>query len=208
LEQLRNHFSSTKKYPFIIGDKVELDRLLENLEYDERLSPAILAESLHVDVPAWFEQRKSEAFENGLVEEEIAGEWSGESPEKESIQGHLDILTKAIKPVVYIGMANIDQPWMLPSETKYGGWNECPDASIQCAVMRYWKERHGAEIVSLSGDIIECLVQNPPRTVEDAIKLAWEQYWYCGDIVDQGTETIANLAAGLMNSNYWFFWWD
>jgi hypothetical protein len=74
--------------------------------------------------------------------------------------------------------------------------------------MRYWKERYGAEIVSLSGDVIECAVQKPPRTIEDSIELAWEQYWYCSDIVDQGTQTIMNLAAGLMNSDYWFFWWD
>jgi hypothetical protein len=121
LEQLRDHFSSTKNYPFIIGDREELERLLENMKYDDRLQSAIVTESLGIDVLAWFEQRKSEAHEDGFVDEDMVGEWSGESQEKESIKSYLDILTGAIKPVVYIGIANIDQPWMLPAETKYGG---------------------------------------------------------------------------------------
>jgi hypothetical protein len=28
------------------------------------------------------------------------------------------------------------------------------------------------------------------------------------DIVDQGCESISNLAATLLNSPYWYFWWD
>lgn len=38
--------------------------------------------------------------------------------------------------------------------------------------------------------------------------LAKELYEYCPDIVDQGMGTITNLAALLMVSNAWFFWWD
>ncbi|MBL8817724.1 MAG: DUF4253 domain-containing protein [Planctomyces sp.] len=29
-----------------------------------------------------------------------------------------------------------------------------------------------------------------------------------GDIVEQGCESISNLAATLVNSGYWYFWWD
>jgi hypothetical protein len=38
--------------------------------------------------------------------------------------------------------------------------------------------------------------------------LAWEQYWYCLDIVDQGVGSVSALAATLLNSTYWYFWWD
>jgi hypothetical protein len=51
-------------------------------------------------------------------------------------------------------------------------------------------------------------VANPPTTKEDALKLAEEQFVYCEDIVTQGTETIENLAAGLINAKKWYFWWD
>jgi hypothetical protein len=58
----------------------------------------------------------------------------------------------------------------------------------------YWQKEFGAEIVSVSGDVIECIVNNPPRDKETPIKLAWLQYWYCTDIVDQSCEIISNLA--------------
>ena len=208
LEELRGRYPSTKKYPFLIGGERQLEMLLEVMEYEEREPAAIVAESLSIDVPAWFEERKAEFWEGDRVEDDVAGEWRGEAEEKDGVKAHLDIVTGAIKPVVYIGLATVGEPWMLPAAVKYGGWNVCPDAAVQCAVMRYWKERHDAEIVSIAGDVIECVVRRPPQTAEDSIALAWEQYWYCNDIVDQGTGTVANLAAGLMNSNYWFFWWD
>jgi hypothetical protein len=31
---------------------------------------------------------------------------------------------------------------------------------------------------------------------------------YCEDIVIQGTQTVENLAAGLLGNNLWYFWWD
>jgi hypothetical protein len=68
--------------------------------------------------------------------------------------------------------------------------------------------RAGAEIAGVSGDVIECIVANPPRDKEQSMNLAWEQYLYCQDIVVQGRETISNLAATLLNSPYWYFWWD
>jgi hypothetical protein len=47
-----------------------------------------------------------------------------------------------------------------------------------------------------------------PATREEALELAREQYFYCNDIVDQGMGSYRRLAAGLMASDWWFFWWD
>ena len=49
---------------------------------------------------------------------------------------------------------------------------------------------------------------HPPTTRSAAYQLAWEQYIYCSDIVIQGTQTLSNLAASLLNAPIWFFWWD
>jgi hypothetical protein len=38
--------------------------------------------------------------------------------------------------------------------------------------------------------------------------LAREQYLYCSDIVWQGVGSVSNLSKTLLNSNYWYFWWD
>lgn len=97
---------------------------------------------------------------------------------------------------------------MLPAFTRFGGWNECPPPTVHCAAMRYWQKEYGAEICSMRFDTIECTVSAPPSTREAARQLAWQLYWYCGDIVEYGGQAISRLAAELIDSNYWFFWWD
>ena len=42
----------------------------------------------------------------------------------------------------------------------------------------------------------------------EALDLAREQYAYCPDLVDQGTETLSALAASLLKDEWWHFWWD
>lgn len=40
------------------------------------------------------------------------------------------------------------------------------------------------------------------------MRLAWEQYWYFADFVDQGVQSVANLAGALFGGSIWYFWWD
>ena len=54
--------------------------------------------------------------------------------------------------------------------------------------------------MAVTSDTIELSVSNPPKTREDALKLAEEQFIYCEDIVLQGTETLEALATELLNS--------
>jgi hypothetical protein len=44
--------------------------------------------------------------------------------------------------------------------------------------------------------------------MEEARRLAHEQFIYCADIVHQGVQTESNLAQTLLGSGNWFFWWD
>ncbi len=75
-------------------------------------------------------------------------------------------------------------------------------------MMRYWAPKYRMEIVTLSHDTIECRVGDPPLTRAKAMALAREQCHYSCDIVAQGTETVVALAASLLSSDYWYFWWD
>jgi len=208
LKELRSNYPSANKYPFLIGDEEELERLHEAAEFNQSELSQIVVESLNLDLEAWFQERRSNAAEYEFNEIELLGQWPNEFIKHEGITVHRDVLSGALKPTVFIGLADIAEPWMLPAATAYGNWNDCPEASLHCAIMRRWNEQYGAEIVSMSGDVIECHVKRPPATKADAITLAWEQYWYCTDIVEQGVETISNLAATLLNHEYWYFWWD
>jgi hypothetical protein len=51
-------------------------------------------------------------------------------------------------------------------------------------------------------------VARRPATRDEALELARAQHVYCNDIIDQGVGSYRALAAGLMASDWWFFWWD
>lgn len=212
-EQLRRQWQPGVTYPFLIGERSELDRIHELAAYEKRTPATIIAESLQINITEWVKQCESEqqdAYEEDeeFDEESLLGEWSGEFVPNGDIVIHRDLLTGNLKPQVYLGLIPIDALWMLPAFLRFGNWNACPEAAFHCAIMRYWQQQYGAEIVTMSSDVIECRVQRPPTTKEEAIKLAWEQYWYCEDIVMQGCGDIMSLAAQLLNSHHWFFWWD
>jgi hypothetical protein len=107
-----------------------------------------------------------------------------------------------------MGLVPTTTPWEVPAFLRMGGWNSCPDAAVHCAIHRYWQSQFGAVIVAATADVVEMDVSRPPGTREAAMELAKQQYNYCSDIVDQGTETLSLLAASLLNGAAWYFWWD
>jgi Domain of unknown function (DUF4253) len=50
-------------------------------------------------------------------------------------------------------------------------------------------------------------VERPPHTLELARRVAAEQYAFADDVpgID---DTVASIAAGLVNTPIWQFWWD
>ena len=207
LHQRRSQFASSGEYAFLIGSDNDLDEMTEAMESAREGQESIIAAATELDLDDWLRERKR-VIEDQFYDEDLAGEWPEETEEKSSIGMHKDVLSGKIHPEVILGLADIAQPWHLPAVLNYGGWNECPLPEVQCAFFKRWQERFGAEIAAVSTDIIECVVARPPTDQEGAMKLAWEHYWYCTDVVLQGTQSISNLAAILQNSNYWYFWWD
>lgn len=208
LESRREAYPTTGSYPFLIGDARELERVHEAAEYNEQSFEDIVRGSLNVDLAKWIADRRREAESYDFSADEVVGDWPGEVVEKGSVSLHRKTVSGAVMPEVILGSAAISEPWQLPAVVGYGGWNECPMPEVHCAFHSQWQTKFGAQIASMSGDVIECVVSNPPTDQAAAMELAWQQYWYCADIVDQGCETISNLAATLINSPYWFFWWD
>ena len=109
---------------------------------------------------------------------------------------------------MHLAIIPTDDPTQVPAYLRWGNWNACPAPEVHVAVHRKWRAQYGAEIVGISGDVIDMRVTKRPKTREEALALAKEQYLYCSDIVLQGTETLEALAASLMDSDWWYFWWD
>ena len=89
-----------------------------------------------------------------------------------------------------------------------GGYNDCPLPAEQIVVAKYWYEKYGAVPAGITYDEIEFYVEKPVQTLEEAKKLAVEQYAFCYDIVDQCCGTFEKLADGLYKNIQWYFWWD
>jgi hypothetical protein len=111
-------------------------------------------------------------------------------------------------PRVFIAEVTGSDPTALPAHLRFGGWNLNPAPEMHVAAFRHWAAAYGAVPVAMSADVIEMRVDRRPATREAALTLAREMYEYCPDIVDQGTGTLSALAAELMVSDLWYFWWD
>jgi hypothetical protein len=97
---------------------------------------------------------------------------------------------------------------MAPCFLRIGNWNAVPKAQEHAAIFKYWQEKFGASVACIADDVIELTVIRPAATRDEALALARQQYVYCADIVDQGVGSIEALAATLIGSTVWYFWWD
>jgi hypothetical protein len=113
-----------------------------------------------------------------------------------------------IKDRVVVALLPVTQSHEVPGYLLYGNWNACPPAEYHVAALRSWFDRYGAEIVGVTNDTLNIRVARKPGTREEALELAREHYIYCDDVIDQGVSTLSNLAAQLMQHEWWYFWWD
>ncbi len=207
--KIRGALDKTGFYPVILGDPEELDNYdLEGEDLDEETHP-LLEEANSLDMEKWFNYKLEEL--NSWDEEfELP---RGDFPDKPPATSNTftiptDITTGEFLPEVVIALVPTRNGWEVPAYLEWGGWNECPDPVEHVAVLKLWHEQYGAALVGLSSDTLELEVSKQPASRDEAIALATRQYAYCPDIVEQGVGTIEELAAGLMVTKTWFFWWD
>lgn len=126
-------------------------------------------------------------------------------PDKYEIKGGEVVTTKV--ETVMIATFPTDDWTEVFAYARFGGWNACPWPHEHVAAFRHWTERYGLRLVGMSHDTLYLRATRKPKTREEALELAREQYDYCPDLVDQGVP-LRELAAGLMANDWWFFWWD
>lgn len=137
------------------------------------------------------------------------GEWPKElPPPMNGLTVAEDSRQQAPLETVIIVLVPTDDATTIPAHLRWGGWNANPPAEFHVAALRSWRDRFGAELIGLGPDVINLRVARRPKTREEAMALAREQYLYCNDIVDQGVGTLSRLAALLYTQDWWYFWWD
>ena len=139
---------------------------------------------------------------------EISGDWPSEADALDGPLAVVNPVTNQPLPQTYIGVFPTDDETEIPALLRWGAWNDCPAPEVHVAHLRGWRDAYGAKLVSITRDTIELKVDRRPASREEALELARQHFAYCPDIVLQGTQTIEALAASLMQSDWWFFWWD
>jgi hypothetical protein len=214
--QLMEMSSSTGYWPVLVGDIEEYERRRGIGQKNPQSVDETLKFAQTISMPQWSEKKHEEILadiaayndDENASETTSEGEWpSGVGPSTQFITP-FDILSR--KPLKRLGIALVPTrvPWEVLAFLEFGGWNDCPEDAVHCAAHRYWEQEYGAVIVAATTDVVEMKVARGPRTREAAMSLAKQQYSYCADIVEQGTETISNLAASLLGGTAWYFWWD
>jgi len=204
LERRTALLAAERGYPVIAGSPGNVELLVEGDEAGEG-GETCLEEAARIDVDEWLERRV--AGDPEYYEEEH-GDWPAGMDPNHSFKGPTDIVTGQPLAEVAIILVRAAESWHVPCVLGYGDWNECPAPAEHAAILKRWQDGYGATLVTMTPDTIELAVERPVRTREDALALAREQYIYCADIVQQGTETIERLAASLLEASVWFFWWD
>jgi hypothetical protein len=192
--------------PVILGAQKDFALLTDVWDETPNAPAQAIQYSKIVDLQKWFAQRiEDEELLDDLTD---ASAWNTRSGAGSNFQTIHDILTGKVHPWVYVAKIPTAISYEVPAYLRLGGWNACPGAQEQVAIWRYWQEKYGAEILCVTGDVIEATVARPPLEKEECYALAREQFSYCEDIVTQGVGTIDALATILRGGKSWYFWWD
>lgn len=214
LQTRQNLLNTGRGYPIILDaledDQDRLDELFE--EFEDNSTDELLAQSQETDASqALLKHFKDGCYRDDDDREVLElphGTWPDGDIEPTQELCFSQFNEEAADDTLQIVLIPTQHGWQVPCYLKLGGWNACPFADLQSAVLRDWEQRYGAQLIVVGPDTLELTVERPPTTREEALKLAEEQYYFCSDIVDQGVGTIENLAAALLNGKTWFFWWD
>ena len=225
-QKLRAIVDETGYWPLLLGSGQHIEEITENWEplseedradllkeiseeelKDEQSVEGILQKAQQLDpnhlLKKWAQDLTSDEVSSTM------GEWpDGKVSPNDQYTLPTNILTGEFLKEIPIGLIPTKISWEVPAYLKFGGWNANPYPAEHVAMMKYWHERYGAELVGMGNDLIEMHIPSPPMNKEQAVALAKEQYYYCDDIVLQGTQTIHNLGATVINAPTWYFWWD
>jgi hypothetical protein len=226
-ERLRAAAEETGHWPVLLGNEEDREKMVETRVQGGESTKKLLEWALAENCDAWLEERYREILgdqlgdgyvelpddpnESVLSPDNFAalprGTWPRGAGPRHRFSTPTNILTGKFQETT-IALVPTAEAWQAPIYLRFGAFNSCPGPSEHAAFFLRWQDRYDAEVVALADDVVEMRVGKPPTKRQDALLLAREQYLYCRDIVDQGTQTLELLAAGLLKGTAWYFWWD
>jgi hypothetical protein len=224
-QRLRDLVPQTGFWPVMLGDDEYLTQRRAIVKRLSRLTAEkIVEEAATIDAAAWFEnryldeldeiRRRQEEDRSASAPIPPAGLLTGEGP----LPGLPDapwpcaesrFQIPLISPSrVHLGLVPTSFGWQTPAFLRFGAWNRCPSPGENVAVLRFWDDHYGAEVVGMAGKRMELRVSRPPQTQADALGLARQHYLFCPDLVPEETRSLYPLAGSLIGDAVWSFRWD
>ena len=199
---LRAQVAAPGFWPVLLGTAAEVDWLDEAVDIADEAPVAELLAAV---------DEANDVLAHGaapLAQLQSDGEWPDDASPRHDFAVAVDLVSREFHPQVVLALLPTREGAEAAAWLRFGGFNDCPHPAEHVKALRSWNDRYGAEVLAISHDTLECHVEHPPTDRRDAMQLAREQHAYCEDIVSQGTESLARLAAGLLGGTAWFFWWD
>jgi hypothetical protein len=195
-DELRALVPETGYWPVIGWDR------FRQPPWEEEPTWEIIQTGMLLDVKQWFER---EGIASALDPAREAR--YGDAPHPPfAFQAHRQRFAYTPRSFAPIALVPADVPWKVPAFLRFT--DDTQEPPVHVAVMKYWFERWGAELVAWDTASAELRVLRPPQASDATIQLAKEQYTYCPDVVIQETRSVSTLARVLVGSAVWRFWWD
>lgn len=186
-------------------------KYLKNSVQSNYSSSQFIQRSFLNDAGIWFRSQKKLLVQSyvgddahRLREEEIKGPCEDDKSLRKNIGNRF--VTGARSGRIVVASCEVEASWQIPALFNFGCWNACPSPELHAAIWRYWQDKYDAHIVGLTDDTIEARVFAPPRSISEALNLAWEHYCYSREGL--GEDDVCAVAASLVENPTWFFWWD
>jgi len=79
------------------------------------------------------------------------------------------------------------------------------------AVLRSWEDRFGARLLRLGFASLQLLVERPPQTNDQALRVAAELFDVSSELRrsdGEGVSSVREMAKEIQGKPIWRFWWD
>lgn len=179
---------------------------------NQQLAEKLIASGMLL--PPKFQEQLNQTSARPIREEleeaakELVASWPWRRPRLAQMPNVLDDDEGDSADGAYLGLFPTEDWTEIPAYLSYGGWNACHAPEVHIAAWRHWRDHYGARLFALTNDTLELHAERRPQTREEALLLALEQSLYCRDLILQIYRNPYSLAAALMESEGWGFWWD
>lgn len=205
-KSLRSAVEKSGLYPVILHDQYASFQWSMDDASETPIAEAIAAAN-EIDPAAWFKSHMDDIGKDD-PEDVIPRDPGAVCEISQEPLILRDPLTRKPRQNLFIMLVPTTRGYEVPAILNWGDFNSCPRAEEHVAILRYWHERFGTDVVAMDGATLELLPARSPAEGEESLAVAIEQYLYCPDIVDQGVGSVDALAYSLAKGPMWFFWWD